>query len=316
LDLSIIIVSYNTHSHLRNCLNSVSKNLKDLKYEIIVVDNNSTDREIESFPVEYPSVKFFLRENNDGFGNGCNYGAKTANGKYLLFLNPDIKLIDNSVKKLYEYLKNHSDCGIVSGLMVDDKGDVLYGFNEYPSFSWEIYQFLGYGYERKIKKLINKKEIRENHNFETDWFHGAIFMISKSDFEKLGGFNERYFMYYEDVEICYKVKMDIRKKIVCIPSVRVFHHTQSSLASESNDNIFIFHMHRSKIIFFRNYFFLKRFILLAFGVLYALSRIILLPFWKKYKKREKEKFIQLTRVLKLYLNPAYVGNSKYEYINR
>lgn len=111
-------------------------------------------------------------------------------------------------------------------------------------------------------------------------------------------------------------KLKTGKKNVCIPTVRVYHHTQSSIASEKNDNIYIFHIHRSKIIFIRNYFIMKRLLFHIMGILYVLSRIIILPFWNKYKTRKREKLHQLLRVLKLYLIPAYVNDSKYEYIDR
>lgn len=308
------MVNYNTTDYLRDCLNSVEKYLDNISYEIIVVDNDSPDREIEKLPDEFKNVKFILRDTNDGFGCGCNFGVGASKGKYLLFLNPDIKMFDNSILKLLKYLESNPDTGIVSGLMVDENKSVIYSFNEYPSYVWEIYQLLGFGYDRKIKQLVNKNEIEKSIIFETDWFHGAIFMIRKDDFLKNGGFNENYFMYYEDVEICFDTKIKNHKKVVCIPSVKVFHHTQSSLDSESSDNIFIFHIHRGKLIFIKNYPVFKRSVLRLLGIVYVISRIVILPFWSKYKNKKKEKFYQLLKVLKLYMSKTYVYGSKYEYI--
>lgn len=313
-EVSIIIVNYNTSFHLRNCLNSIEDKLKSIGPEIIVIDNNSPDREIENFQQEFRDVKFFLRKENDGFGSGCNFGVKKASGRYLLFLNPDIILKDDSIILLQEYLENNVDCGIASGVLMDEKDSVIYFYNDFPSYLWEFYHLIGYGYDEKIKKQISKIEIKEERNFEVDWFHGAFLMMRKEDFEKIGGFNENYFMYYEDVEICYKSKNILNKKNICIPSVKVFHHTQSSLSEEKNDNIFIFHIQRGKIIFFRNYFFLKRYILHFTGLLYVLIRILFLPIWKKYNGRKKEKLDQLLKVLKLYISSSYLKSSKFEYI--
>ncbi|MEZ4692167.1 MAG: glycosyltransferase family 2 protein [Ignavibacteria bacterium] len=264
--------------------------------------------------MNFLKLTFQFRKVNDGFGCGCNFGAGIASGNYLLFLNPDIILLDDSVLELAGYLKNNPDSGITSGLMVDENRSVLYSFNEFPSFEWEFYQLIGFGYKQKIENLVSKKEIKENIIFETDWFHGAVFMIRKSDFEKSGGFNEEYFMYYEDVEICFNMKTKSDKKNVCLPSVRVFHHTRSSLGSESNDNIYMFHIHRSKIIFLRNYPVLKGFLLKLMGILYTVTRLAILPFWLKYKGQKKNKSSQLFKILKLYLSSSYVDNSKYEYI--
>jgi GT2 family glycosyltransferase len=314
IEISIVIVNYNTSEYLCNCLISVIDKLYAVSYEIIVVDNNSTERNVEILVLKFPGVKFLFRDVNDGFGSGCNFGAKTAKGKNLLFLNPDIRLLDDSVIKLCQYIDEHPSCGIVSGLMVDENNSVLYSFNEYPSIGWEFYQLIGFGFDKRISKLVNKSEIKENKIFETDWFHGAIFMISKVDFESTNGFNEKYFMYYEDVEICYNVKMNLGKKIMCLPSIRVFHHTQSSLAAEINDNVYIFHIHRSKIIFLRKYSKMKKIIFHIMGIFYVSSRITILPFWNKYKGNKKNKLDQLLKILKLYLFSSYVNRSKYEYI--
>jgi len=314
IEISIIFVNYNTSDHLRKCLNSIETNLNSNGIEIIVVDNNSSDRSIEKIKDEYPEIKLFLRDKNDGFGSGCNFGVNHSSGKFLLFLNPDIILLDDSVALLKKYLEANSDCGIVSGLMVDEKDSVIYSFNDFPSYLWEFYHLIGYGYDEKINKLISKKEIADNRIFETEWFHGAFFMISRSDFKLAGGFNENYFIYYEDVEICYKIKSILKKKVICLPEARVYHHTKSSLFDEKTDNIYIFHLQRSKILFIKNYNIFKRIILHFNGLLYVIARIIYLPVWKKYKGRRKEKSYQLLKILKLYLSNSYLYESKYEYI--
>ena len=314
MDLSVIIVNYNTAFHLRNCLKSIQQYSGDTILEVIVVDNKSVDREIEKFPQEFPEVKFFFRNVNDGFGSGCNFGVSKSSGKYLLFLNPDIILTDGTLEKLITFLDQNKTCGIVSGVMVDENKSVIYSYNNFPSYMWELYHMIGIGYDRKIKRLNRKAERMISGTFETDWFHGAFFMMRKNDFIRIGGFNENYFIYYEDVEICYKVKKKLNKKVVCIPDVKVFHHTLSSLKDEKNDNIYIFHLQRSKIIFFNNYNILKKSILHLIGMLYVTIRIICLPVWSKYKGVKKEKLNQLLKILKLYFNNSYLYKSRYEYI--
>jgi len=314
MDISVIIVNYNTHTHLEKCLKSIYEYTKGLNYEVIVVDNNSTDRKVEKLPSEFPKVRFFFRNVNDGFGSGCNYGAKMSRGKYLLFLNPDIILKDDSIVKLVNFSGKKEDAGIVSGVMTDNKNNVLYSFNDFPSLLWEFYHLIGFGVDQKIKRLNNKIEIKENKIFEVDWFHGAFFMISKENFDKVKGFDEKYFMYYEDVEICFKVKCILKKNIYCLPEVKVFHYTQSSIKDEKNDNIFIFHLQRGKLLFFRNYKLGKRTILRFINLLYVLSRIIILPMWNKYKGVKKDKFKQLVKILKLNIDNRYLHSSKFEYI--
>ena len=127
--VSIIIVNYNTHEYLDKCLNSIQKNLKDLDYEIIVVDNDSPDREIEKVELNFPRVNFYFLKKNQGFGAGCNYGVKKSSGKYLLFVNPDIEFTDNSVFKLINFMEENANAGASSGLLHDENDKPAYNYN-------------------------------------------------------------------------------------------------------------------------------------------------------------------------------------------
>ena len=314
--VSIIIVNYNTAKHLRECLYSIDLYLNSVEKEIIVADNNSPEREIEKIAEEYKNVKFIFRRTNDGFGTGCNDAVNVSKGKYLLFLNPDIRLIDNSIKILIDNIENSEDSGVYSGLLTDKNKNPIYCYNKFPDLLWEFYHFIGFGYERQIEKLLQRKEISEGKEFSTDWFHGAFLLIKKIDFLSVGGFDENYFMYYEDVELCYRVIKKLNKKNICFPEVRIYHHTQSSLESEKTDDVYIFHMHRGKLIFIKNYNLLKKNSIWLLGLISVILRIILLPLWTKYKGKRKFKFYQLSKVLKLYINKEYLNKSKYEYINK
>lgn len=312
-DISIIIVNFNTTNYLKKLLNSINSNFSSI--ETIVVDNNSTDRQIENLIDEFPGIQFHLRKINDGFGSGCNYGANKASGKYLLFLNPDIILLDDSIIKLRMQLESEDSIGVISGFMVDKVNLPIYCFNDFPSFEWEFYQIIGYGYNRKISELINRKEIQENKNFEVDWFHGAFFMLRKSDYEKIGGFNENYFMYMEDIDICYQIQTKLKKKNICVPYVRVFHHTQSSINNYKNDDLYSFHMTRGKLLFFQNYKYLKRKLLYLMSTISVLLRILILPIWGKYSSKRRKKFEQLVNLLKLHFDKKYLYSSKLKYLN-
>ncbi|MBK7252919.1 MAG: glycosyltransferase [Ignavibacteria bacterium] len=97
MELSIIIVNYNTHEYLEKCLYSILKYLRKINFEIIVVDNNSTDRSIEKLEEKFVNVKFYFLNENKGFGAGCNYAAGKSSGKYLLLVNPDIEVTNNAI---------------------------------------------------------------------------------------------------------------------------------------------------------------------------------------------------------------------------
>ncbi|MBK9334519.1 MAG: glycosyltransferase family 2 protein [Ignavibacteria bacterium] len=314
--VSVIIVNFNTHKNLKNCLDSIYLYKKNVNLEIIVTDNNSTDREIEKFVNYFPEVSFNFRNVNDGFASGCNYAAERANGKYLLFMNPDVEIKNSSLELLIDYLEKNENTGIVSGVMHDDKDNILYFYNDFPSESWELSLLMSGIVQKKIYNLNARTEIKKQLNFEVDWFHGAFIFIRKTDFEKAGKFNEEYFMYYEDVELCFKVKNNLRKKNVCIPDFTYYHSTKSSLAKEVSDDIYIFHLNRSKLLFIRNYNFFKRNILYLISLTNVISRILLLPFWKKYNGIKREKFFQLMKILKLYFSNSYLLSSKFEFIKK
>lgn len=312
--LSIIIVNYNTAEYVRGCLRSIFKLLDLNDIEVLIADNNSPDREVEKLAIEFPEAKFIFNSRNEGFGSGCNSAAEISKGEYVLFLNPDTKLLDNSILNLVEILKADDEAGIVSGLLVNENGEPIYCFNEFPDLKWEFYQTIGTGYERAIEDLLNRDEIRNGRKFEVDWFHGAFLLMRKSDFQRVGGFDGKYFMYYEDVELCHDFKEILGLKNYCFPNVRISHSTQSSLKSESIDNIRNFHMHRGKILFTENYGFVYRNSFRLLGIANILLRIPIVMFWKKYSKHRKEKFRQLTNILRLYLSKDYLRSSKFEYI--
>lgn len=312
--VSIIIVNYNTTRFLRNCLNSINGIKERDKTEIIVVDNNSSERTIENFVHEYPDVNFFLRDTNNGFAAGCNFGAENAKGRYLLFLNPDIRFRDNSINVLLNYFEANSNTGIISGVMYDESEKIIYFYNDFPSLSWELSLMYSPLIISKINKLNSIMEIKENVNFEVDWFHGAFLMIKKEDFLSVDMFNEEYFIYYEDVELCYKVKNQLLKKNICIPEFRYYHSTKSSLSSQVNDDLYTFHMYRGKLLFIRNYSTVKRMVICAAGLVNISSRLIILPFWKKYKGFKMQKFRQMLKIIKLFFSNSYLQSSKFEFI--
>jgi len=318
-ELSIIILNFNTAKKLLDLLYSIQNffpaKVNEGTYEVIIADNNSTERIIEDYVEIFPQYKFIFFERNDGFSSGNNKAVNYSKGKYLLFLNPDTRLIDNSLEKFITYYEKSDNIGILSGLLVDENMNPIYCYNNFPSYMWELYQMIGFGYGKKIEILLNKQEIKQNREFEVDWFHGAFIFLSRDDFDKIGGFNENYFMYCEDVELCFKIKRILKKKNICIPQIRIYHLTRSTIRNNKNDDIYYFHMFRGKLLFNLNYNFFKRNILKILIMSNVILRIIILPFWKKYKDIKKYKLIQLIVILKMIFSNNILYNSKHKYIN-
>ncbi len=313
---SIIILNYNTASYSEKLIESINEHLNLNECEVILADNNSKDKSFRKISNRFPFIRIIEFDNNLGFATGNNKATEYAKGEYLLFLNPDVIIRENNLNILRDYLETHPDVGIVSGLMVDIENKPIYCYNSFPTIEWELFQFLGFGYDYKIKKLLSRKEIEDNSTFEVDWFHGAFILTSKNNFKAVNGFNEDHFMYYEDVELCYSLKNKLGLKNVCIPKLRYIHHTRATFCDVSKDDIYYFHINRGKLIFIQNYSFIRRNLLKLISFGGVIIRILLLPFWKKYRKIKKSKFIQLLKISRLHISRKYLFSSKYEFIMR
>jgi len=300
MDVSVIIVNYNTHDFLEECLNSIIRFTKNIEYEIIVVDNNSTDRTIEKFNNYFTKTKFVFNTENRGFGAGSNLGIKNSNGKYCAFVNPDIVFTGNSLGKFYEFMEMHTDAGACGGVLTNYKGDIIYTYNKFPGYFWEFLQSMGTGSEYIIDKLNNKIRNNENLYFEVDWLIGAFMFIRKDIIDKLNGFDENFFLYYEDVDIQKRIK-DSGYRIFCLKNVEIKHAEQSSVKSIEGENVYFYHMCRSKIIYMKKHFnFLKRKSITIMQITGVYMRILTLKFRDKFEGKKEQKYTQYRKMLELY----------------
>lgn len=302
--LSIIIVNYNTSSHLSACLESISDNLSEIEHETIVVDNNSTDRSIENFKDKFQEVSFWFRNSNDGFGAGCNYGVRNAKGKYILFINPDIEIMKNSVQQLVGYAVKNENSGVLSGSLKDKDGNYLYSYNNFPGVTWEFKEAFGLGLSSTIDRLNERTAYysKINDAFEVDWFHGACMLIKRDLFLKTSGFDENIFLYYEDVDLCKRIKSRGFKN-VCIPMAEFYHYERSSVRGDDGEFVYFYFMHKSKLYYMKkNFHLLKRLFIRLMWICGSLNRIVMLPFRKKYKGKKSKKFKQYLMIMKIHMN--------------
>jgi len=302
LEISIVIVNYNTHEHLIKCLDSININKDGIAIEIIVVDSNSPDRSIIDLSEKYKDVKFLFLDVNNGFGYGCNRGVDEAKGKYILLLNPDIIVTNNSLSNLYNYAENNPDVAGFTGLLMDESNKLAYCYNNFPDLKWEMKEAFGIGAESFVNGLLDRSEIKDNIPFDIDWTHGACFMIRKSVYDEINGFDENIFLYYEDIDIQKRLKSRGYRN-VCIPSSKFYHFTRSSLTDEGSDKIYYFYMHKSKKYYLKKHLsgFERSFIILANIVAY-ISKIIMLPFRKKFKGERLNKLNHYFIILRVYTN--------------
>lgn len=304
MDLSIIIVNYNTTDYLQNCLKSIFKFAHNLTFEVIVVDNNSSERVIDNFPSEFPEVYFYFLDSNKGFGYGCNYGASKARGKYLAFVNPDIIFNSFCLSDLFYFMESNHKVAVCSPVMKDYEGNFNYIYNYFPNYIWEFHEALGMGNDKKIEELISVLDDPGNGNkaLEVDWVTGACLFMRRVIFEEQNGYDDDFFLYYEDTDLQYRIKKS-GSEIMILKEFVVMHYTNSSIKSDKGEDVYFFHINRSKLIYMYKHFnFLKRNIIRFLHLLGILVRIITLPFRSKFAGKKMKRFKQYERMFLIYLS--------------
>jgi GT2 family glycosyltransferase len=222
MDVSIIIVNYNTKELITNCIQSIYDKTTGIDYEIIVVDNASFDGSQQMIAEKFPDIKLIELNENIGFGSANNKAIEFATGRNLLFLNPDTKLINNAIKILSDYLGNSPKSGACGGNLLDDNLNPTQSFRlNYPSLFFEINEML-----MKIpEKLLFGKNREYNYSNKykcVAYITGADLMIKKTVIDEVGNFNPVFFMYFEETDLCNR----INKKgynIISIPEAKIQH---------------------------------------------------------------------------------------------
>lgn len=228
LDVSIIIVNYNTYSFVLDCIKSIKEKTKNISYEIILVDNDSPNRQIENLNEVYPDIQLVLNKENNGFGSGNNLGTKLAKGDYLFFLNSDTFLMNDAISILFTFINKNTDVAVVGGNLYTKDGKPNTSFSVMqPS----IFLDIDYFFFNVFSKIIFKRNVNFNYSNEILQLKGSVsgadYMIRKDIFEDLKGFDEDFFMYYEETELSYRV---LKKgfKIYNIPAAKIVHYEGGS----------------------------------------------------------------------------------------
>jgi len=236
LDLSIIIVNWNSANYLKECLASIFQYTKDVHFEIIVVDNASFDGSREMIEKEFPGVKYVQSHENGGFSRANNLGFEHSSGRNLLFLNPDTKVIGTAVKVMLSSLESMPDAGAVGcRLLHSDLSLQLHSIQRYPTVLNQILDinFLKTRYPRW--KLWGKRPLtmRGGSPQPVEVIPGACLMVKRDVFEQVGLFTEDYFMYAEDIDLCYKINQTGRK-VHFVDGAEVLHHGGGSSSAQAS----------------------------------------------------------------------------------
>jgi GT2 family glycosyltransferase len=219
-DLSVIIINWNTRHLLSQCLRSVIDNLSELNIESIVVDNGSTDKSVEMVRNDFPEVTLIKNEENLGFAKANNQAILLSHGRYILLLNSDAFLTPNAIQSMLNVMEATLSAGIAGAHLVYPDGRSQVSHGPLPTFWSEVASLFGFG---KYRKEF------ENHNVyqETGTVSGACMLIRKSLLDRIGLLDETFFMFSEEVDLCYRCHK-VGSQVLYIHSATVIHTVAGS----------------------------------------------------------------------------------------
>ncbi|MGC8741647.1 MAG: glycosyltransferase family 2 protein [Candidatus Sumerlaeaceae bacterium] len=253
--LSVVIVNRNTKDVLRVCLRSLHQPQPADDVEIIVVDNGSTDGSSEMVTSEFPRVRLIALPENRGFAVANNIGMRQARGRYFLVLNSDTEIIGDALQQISDFMDTHPDVGALGPKLLNPDGTLQYSCRRFPSFRTALfhrYSLMTKLFPRnRFSSQYLMTDIGHDKTMDVDWVSGAALVIRREVFESVGGFDEEFFMYAEDVDWCYRIKM-AGWRVVYLPDARILHHIGKS--TRLVPYAMTYQRHRSMWRFYRKHY--------------------------------------------------------------
>jgi GT2 family glycosyltransferase len=272
--ISIVVVSYNSNEDISKLLDSLQK-CTYKNYEIIVVDNNSPDKKFADILSSYPYVKLINSDKNLGFAGGNNCGFKEAKGDYILCLNPDIEVSPGFIEPLLFTFKTNPKIGLVSPKIKYYHSPAVIQYAGFSKINALTMRSASYGKGKEDGPLFSVTQ-------KTSYGHGAAMMLSRAVFEKVGGMNESYFLYYEEIDWCHRIS-NYGFEIYYVASSVVFHKESTTIKKQSP--LKIYYQSRNRMLFAKLhcqnwqlmvYFFYNLFVLMPKSILKYISKPVLL----------------------------------------
>jgi GT2 family glycosyltransferase len=228
MDISIIIVNYNTCDLLRDCLRSVYASEGSYHYEVIIVDNHSSDDSVAMVQAEFPQARLICSDVNCGYACANNIGLRAAQGQHLLLLNPDTVLPPDALQSMLAFVEEHPDAGVAGPKLVLADGSLdLACRRSFPTLDVAFYRLVGLSKRYPDSSRFNRYNLGyldPDLVAEVDSVVGAFMWIRREALEQAGLFDERFFMYAEDIDLCYRIKVEHGWKVYYNPAVVVRHY--------------------------------------------------------------------------------------------
>jgi GT2 family glycosyltransferase len=253
-EVSIIIVNWNAKQYLLNCIRSIKETTSDISFEIIVVDNASTDGSVSALNVEFPEVKLIQNHKNLGFAKGNNIGIRKAAGRYICLVNSDVLFFKGCLRQLADFMDKHPDVGMCAPKVLNSDLTVQETAGYLPNIWTEFGQAVFLDRIKWLEGIFPRPEI--DVRMLTDikrvpFLYGCFWMVSKIALDKVGLLDERFFMYGEDVDWCKRFN-DAGFEVIYYPKAEVIHF---GCASSANAPVkFYVEMKRSRLLYFRKHY--------------------------------------------------------------
>ena len=236
MQLSIIIINYNTFTLTSNCIVAIKEKLIDVEYEIILVDNASVECDPNLFKEKFPSITLIKSTTNTGFTGGNNLGVAAAKGAYLLLLNSDTELINNAPKICLDYVMQHKNVGMVTSQLIYPDGKIQANCRKFRTITWELLEIIPL---YKLLPKAKREALMLHHYFDhknftnCDWVWGAFMLFPASIIEQLPNkkLSDDFFMYCEDVLWCWDFKQ-LGYDIHFLPEAKVMHIHKGSVSKD------------------------------------------------------------------------------------
>jgi GT2 family glycosyltransferase len=292
MKLSIVIINWNTRDLLQGCLTSIFASTLEMDYEVIVVDNDSSDGSQEMVLEHFPKVKLISNSSNPGFARANNQALKITRGKYILLLNPDTIVKQDAIGKLVEFLEATPGAGGVGARLLNGDGSLQMSAYPEPTLFrefWRMFHFDGIycyaAYPMDHWGLEGPQEV--------DILMGACLLIRKVSLDTVGLFDEDYFMYSEEVDLCARLK-HAGWPLYWLPSAEVIHYGGQS-TQQIAEEMFL-QLYRAKILYFRKHR-SKLAVLTYKSILFlaALGRLVLTPFSYLERPAQRDNHLILSR---------------------
>jgi GT2 family glycosyltransferase len=239
--VSIVIVNHNGKDQTEECLRSFFVHTPDDPFEVLVVDNDSKDGSVELLKLKFPQIRVLAQKKNYGFGKANNIGVGESSGKFFFFVNNDTIFKEDIVTPLSQFLKENPSCGAVGPLLLNSDGTYQHSYGKFPSLMNEL---------RTKRDTARFKNIPKDRSPKlVDWISFAVVMMRRSAFEKVRGFDERYFMYLEDVDLCFRLQNAGYQSFYC-SKYSIIHVGRGSRTAENTCKVKI-EYRRSQIIFYQ-----------------------------------------------------------------